>query len=506
VATSGAGTGGNRDSSGRFRKGAGSPNPGGRKKRHLARLDNLTNVVTGLGTQRDKRMFAEWAALAVSDREAQEIWRSDGIASRIVELPPKGMFREGYEIKLEDKEQSEEVVAFLDDMGADDKLIRGKCFERAYGGGAIWPIINDGAGDLAMPLRQERILTLEKLSRVLEPQELSPWTYDDDGDPDIWLFSPVGQRGGGLSQILIHDSRLIRFPGKKVTHEQMSGVREGWGDSVFTRIKSRLRDLAQGSANAAALLGQSSQAIVKLKDLALTMANDGDALVKDRLVLLDFCRSVLKMMPIDAEDDFSWQTSPMTGFAETIDRLMQMLSADTGIPVTILMGRSPAGMNSTGDADVRGFYDLISEEQRETTPQVEKLIRLVLLAKNGPTGGVEPDVWSVEWNPLWQPTEKEQAEARKIQAETDKIYVELGVLAAAECARSRFGGDTYSFNTVIDFDEREREEEAAPPPVKSEQELEDEAAAKAQMEAALEGVKTGVEEGNEEQQETESEE
>jgi hypothetical protein len=49
-------------------------------------------------------------------------------------------------------------------------------------------------------------------------------------------------------------------------------------------------------------------------------------------------------------------------------------------------------------------------------------------------------------------------------AETDTIYINAGVVSPDEVAVSRFGGDEYSDETVIDFDERERlekEEELA---------------------------------------------
>jgi hypothetical protein len=470
-----------------------SGNPGGRRKK-APRIDGLTNVATGLGLSRDKRMHADWSTLAVSDIEAREMWRSDGIAARIIELLPRTMFREGYEVKLEDKEQAEQLVMQADELGANAKFIRAKEYERAYGLSAIIPFMNDGAFDLAEPLREDRILSVEKLSRVIEPRELQPWRYDDDGEVEVWLFQPLGWRGAGNPQMLIHASRLIVFPGIRVTHEPLPGVREGCGDSVLTRVRSRLRDLVQGSASAAALLGQSAQAIVKMKDLARAMAEDGDGLIKARLELLDFMRSVLKMMPIDAEDDFQWQTTPMTGFAETIDRLMQMLSADTGIPVTILMGRSPAGLNATGDADTRSFYDLASEEQRFTTPQVERLFQLLMLAKDGPTGGAEPDHWSIEWQSLWQPDDKEIAEARRVQAETDKTYIEMQVLSPEEVAASRFGGDVYSFETVVDFDARARQEPAADPPAKTEQQIEEEQAAADAQAAQLAALNGGGEE------------
>lgn len=449
----------------------------------------MINLVTGLGTNRDKRIYGRFAPEIIADVDARDMWRANGIAARLVELVPKAMFREGFEVKLEDKEQSEDLHAFLEDLGAVAKLKRAKEYERAFGGGVLWPMINDGVGDLALPLNEERIVSFEKISRPIEPRELQPWTWDEDGEPEVWLFSPIaGRRQGG--QFLIHDSRLIRFCGHQVSHEHQYGTREGFGDSMFTLVLSALRDLAQSTGSAASLITDFSQAVVKMKDLAQVMSQEGgETLVKSRLEVMDLMRSVMKAIPIDAEDDFIRTPTPMSGLADTLDRFMVYLSANTGFPVTILMGRSPAGLNATGDADTRSWYDLVAEEQHESDPQVERLIRLAILAKNGPIGA-EPEVWSYEWKPLWQPSGKEVAEERKLIAETDKIYVESGVVSPEEIAMSRFGGDTYSPETAIDFDARDREEPAASPPAKTEQQIEEEEAERAQMEAALNGAKT----------------
>jgi hypothetical protein len=67
-------------------------------------------------------------------------------------------------------------------------------------------------------------------------------------------------------------------------------------------------------------------------------------------------------------------------------------------------------------------------------------------------------------------TEKEQAEVRKIQADTDAIYIDTGVVAEDEITYSRFGGGEYSTDTILDLEKRnadklaEDEEPDEPPP------------------------------------------
>ena len=113
-------------------------------------------------------------------------------------------------------------------------------------------------------------------------------------------------------------------------------------------------------------------------------------------------------------------------------------------------------MNATGESDIRLWYDDIGSAQRdELLPALEKIAGLVFRAKTGPTGGVEPESWSFKFHPLWQLTEKEQAERNKAQAEADDLYIANGTTTPEEVAQSRFGGEEYSLDTKLDIATRE---------------------------------------------------
>lgn len=55
---------------------------------------------------------------------------------------------------------------------------------------------------------------------------------------------------------------------------------------------------------------------------------------------------------------------------------------------------------------------------------------------------------------LWQDTEKEKAELRKIQADIDAIYLSNQVLLPEEVALNRFGSGSFSSETTIDIENR----------------------------------------------------
>lgn len=86
-----------------------------------------------------------------------------------------------------------------------------------------------------------------------------------------------------------------------------------------------------------------------------------------------------------------------------------------GIPMTLLFGMSPGGLNASGASDTRGYYDAIRVHQTmRVEPAIygldECLVRSAL--------GARPDDVHYNWRSLWQPTAKEKAEVGKIIADT----------------------------------------------------------------------------------------
>jgi uncharacterized protein len=468
----------NRTEQGRFRPGT-TGNPKGRPRKR--REDGWSNVLTGVGTGRDKRTAARFGVDFVSEAEARDLWRGDDITARVIECLPEDALRGGFEVKADDKDTSEEIDAALEEMGATDAILAADQYDRAYGGAAILPVVNDAAGSLATPLRPESMSRIERLL-VFEPSMMQPLTWDG-GTPETWRLSPVVEGTDQPASEIVHASRLIVLRGIRVTQQPVAGVRPGFGDSVLTRMRQALREFVTGYDSIGALLINSTQDIYQMSGLDQLMAHDHDDIVKNRLALIDTMRSFLRMVVIDKEDTFERKQLSFAGLGDLLDRLGQRLAAATGMPLTKLLGVSPAGLNATGESDAANWRDAVAAHQTHRLHRiVEDLVRRVLLTRDGPTGGREPRAWSIEWCPLYQPSDKEREDARLVRAQSDKIYIELGVLTPEMVARARFGGDTYSYETQIDLAEIERLEQVN---------AEREAAALAANQAALAAVAAG---------------
>jgi len=138
---------------------------------------------------------------------------------------------------------------------------------------------------------------------------------------------------------------------------------------------------------------------------------------------------VLNVLLIDSDDeDYQKKASSVSGIDNLLQELKHNLAACTGIPQTLLFGRSPSGQNATGESDIRQWYDTVKGEQEDKLlPNLSSLVRYLDL----PAGG-EPDDRMIAAAPLWQPTAQEQATTLKTMMEAITLGLEWGIMTTEE--------------------------------------------------------------------------
>lgn len=423
----------------------------------LSNVDGWTNVLTGLGrAARDKRKGAVFERDWLLTRDTLEsLFHGDDMICRLCELPAKEMTREWIEIA---GDPDNKIGSRLQELEARSRVCEALTWARLYGGCVIVLVVDDGRA-MDQPLNLDGVKSIDDLM-VIDRHDLSiAAKYANPalpkfGQPETFeirttAITVPGQTVTSLNA-RIHESRCLVFHGT-LTGRRRKIENEGWAQGVVDRIYEVVRDFTASYAGAAHLLTDYAQAVFKIKGLAAMLASDQDALVIKRLQLLDLARSVARAIPLDAEgEDFDRKATPTSGLPELLDRMASRLSAATGIPLPVLMGQHPGGLNATGDDDARNWYNVIrSEQETHLRNPLALLLRVVAKAV-----GVDPkskdDQVTFDFRSLWQATEAETATTRKTVAETDALYHGIGVLDAAEISVSRFGGDKYSIETTID--------------------------------------------------------
>jgi len=438
-----------------------------RTKKKTANADGWSNVITRLGTIYDKRKAHTFAAKTTTYEENEALWRGSDLGARIVERPVDEMLRQGWDVVIpNDKGRQEELAAQLEDLEATERLREALYYERSFGGGAVLVGADDGAGDLSKPVGKVRkILYLTALTT----RELRAADYYADpleekfGQPKTYELTDTQAQvtRASTSSIKIHESRLLVFQGN-VTSRRMLQLNQGWGDSIFVRVADVLRDFDVVWDSAAVLMNDFAQAVYKIKGLAEIIAStdpEAATAITKRMQAIEMSRSVIRGVMIDSEEGFERQQTPIAGLPEILEKFMFRLAAASEMPVSMLFGQAPAGLNATGDADIRFYYDHLKNRQDRTLrPPLERLIRMVFQAD----GGKEPDQWSVQFRPLWQLTEPERSNMHIAQANADQVYLNGGVLSAKEVRESRFGEHYSVETTLIPGEEPEEKPEPAP--------------------------------------------
>jgi len=399
--------------------------------------DGYLEAFSGAGTNRDRSSYARPRSARLLDQNTlQNLYIGDGFGRKIVDSVAEEMTRSGIELQdLDDESIVEYVESRLDELDAMRHFNDAVRWSRLFGGSVMIFGLNDG-GMLDTPLNPEGVRDVEFLrvydryqatiqNRVMDPQSI------DYGKPEMWLIS--SHMGGNPYRV--HHSRLWQFDGDSVP-DLMRETNQGWGASALQSCYDQLIRLGMGHQNVSSVLERSQQAVHKISELAATLRGPGgEQMIQKRMDIVDMVRGYLNTVAIDINDEYTIQSTSMAGYPEVIDRFAEALSAVSGIPVSILMGRSQGGLSGTDKNVMESWHARIGSMWNDILrkPQ-DKLISWIIGAKRGDV----PD-YKLCMRPLSVMSDKEQAEVNKMNAdafkfrsEADSAYIDRGVLDVDE--------------------------------------------------------------------------
>jgi phage-related protein (TIGR01555 family) len=426
--------------------------------------DGWSNLITGLNnaeTAKKRHTHHRFDGL-LREEELESMFVEDGLAARIVKLLPDDMFREGWEYEFPDIDEikadefTDDYDAVFEIIGAQTKLKLAFYWARLFGGAAILIGVLDGR-TMDRPLDPKSIKSFEKL-KIIDRTEIEFTRIQFQLDPSqprygLPVYYPIkfDSGSGAEEEKLVHYTRILELHGDTLPRKSaaaLSAEDKYWGISVLQRAEDRLKTLGSSLGSIDQLLDEMSVGKHKIKNLSMLLSSpEGKAAIQRRIELNDLTRSVFRSMYFDAGDesgrgaeDFVRDTVNFTGVPEILHIIFMLLSADTGYPITRLFGVSPGGMNATGESDMRNYYDSVrSIQSTDLKPILLYLLRIISEWQKIP----EP---YIKFPPLQTMNEKEQADLdklnadkEKVEAESYKVYVDMGVLDPYEVRFLKFG-------------------------------------------------------------------
>lgn len=466
--------------------------------------DGWYSQLTGLSIYgQDKRENTKTTFTRKTYEFLTSVYQSSWLAARIIDKPIDEMMREGYDVVVgEDQEVAHDMEEALTDIKSDQKFHEALKWQSLYGGACILVGVNDGHANLADPVDEEAITSIDYLNvfdaseaRVIAWQEnpaapdfgaplyfrIVPTIIGNEVPVDIAAQPKATPASANMSQGIvnnvfipamqqIHASRILYFPGERISRranlwQSTPGAQPRWGDSVLLRCIELIRDF-EGAWNGTAYnLQEFEQAIFKIQGLAAALASDKQGFVQKRWQSIQLSRSMIKAVMLDKDgEDYERKASSMSGVADTLREFAVILAAAADMPVSVMLGSQDGGLGASGSGqnDIQNWYAAVKTKQirRELQP-LKQLVRYLFLAKEGPTKGQEPDHWRIDFKPLTQLSEKDKGELYYKIAQADQIYFNMGTLSNTDIAKARFSGRPLSVSLTVNMDELEAREDQA---------------------------------------------
>lgn len=337
-----------------------------------------------------------------------------------------------------------------------EKVNEGLRWGRLYGGAAGLILLRGQEGILDRPLDLETILPgtfaglyiLDRWCGIAPEMGL----VTDPSDPDFGLPEYYAITGGeGMFKARIHHSRIIRFTGRELPYlEKMA--EQYWGASEVEALYREVVQYDNTTANMAALTFRANIDTMEVQNLdQLFAVTSGEAQRRfwKTIQAQSVLRSNFGMQLVNKGDQITNTQYTFTGLSDVHESMCLSLSGASHIPMTKLFGRSPAGLNATGENDLRNYFDYIDTlRESKLAPILRRLLPVLAMSALGTV----PEDLDISFPPLWTPKATEVAEIARGKAETIVSVFQAGLLNAdtAQTELKKLADETGMFDAISD--------------------------------------------------------
>ena len=318
------------------------------------------------------------------------MYRESWLAMRIIDMPSEDMTRSWYRLTSSVSDARLHDLRRLEARhSVKQELTNALRWARLYGGSLALMVIRGEEDCLDQPLDMDLLLPdcfrgLLVLDRAQGIQPSSELVSDLD-DPDFGLpvSYTVNLDTEDCRSVTLHHSRVLRFVGRELP--RMETVREDyWGASEMEHIYGELMKRSAASANIAQLIFQANITTLKMSDFGEVLSagtEEQRRSVEYAMQLENRFRTSFGIQLLSRDDSYENHAYSFAGLSEIYEQFMMDMAGAAEIPATKLFGRSPQGMNATGESDLRNYYDMIASlQERQLRPALEKLLPVMALS------------------------------------------------------------------------------------------------------------------------------
>ena len=355
-------------------------------------MDGYSNAIAHLGEQSPQVSSGTFVRSNLTDRlETLTVaYRENWLVKRIIDMPCEDMTRGWYKLSSAslDAEALEDLYRLEARHSIKQEIINAIRWCRLYGGSLALMVVREpwhGEPDLSRPLIPKEllpgsfkgVLVLDRTNGIEPSLELVDDLEDPDyGQPEYYTVQ-LSFNGSGPKPVKIHHSRVMKFTGRELPQQEME--RENyWGASEMEHIWDEVMKRSAASANIIQLMFQANITTLKMGHLGEDLALGSERTKQNVLQAIENenrLRNSYGLQILSSTDSYENHPYSFNGINDIYESFMMDMAGAAEIPAAKLFGRSPQGMNSTGEMDLRNYYDMIAQlQERHLRPALEKLL------------------------------------------------------------------------------------------------------------------------------------
>ena len=348
----------------------------------------IVNPISGMGLGADKGDSSFFLPTRiVSRQELEVIYVESWAARRFIDVPVDDMLIRWREFDEDSEGDIDRVIELEESLGFRDCLARAMKAGRLHGTGMLYLNCMDASPE--MPLMPERVMEGDLISLVvLDRWDATVLMREDDplmpgfGEPILYRIQT--RRGYAFNA---HASRLLRFDGATpISSTGWQTYDEDWGVSELVPV---IRTITQDGSLVAAITHLSQEASIPvirtegMRDAIVGNLGKDEAGTEQIGQRINYLKSIFRMMFLDKTDEFMRVETSFASLPDLMDRFQARLAAAAGIPATRFLGRSPIGMNATGDSDMQNYAIMVEALRERTLQPVLNRVDLVIARSAG---------------------------------------------------------------------------------------------------------------------------
>lgn len=360
-----------------------------------ATYDRISNPLARIGADTENLMnFHTYKAERITQNYnlLTELYRDNWVIQNIISAVPDSITKKWFNVKTSlSKDKLYKLDSIFKRTKLNSRINEGMRWGRLYGGALGIILIKGQTENLQEPLDYDYIMPDSFLGLYIIDRWVGAFpsleVVDDAEDVDFGLPEYYNVTDPRLNKTLkVHHSKVVRFIGRELPSYER--IRElYWGESDVESVYNELVRRDTTAENIASLIFKANLSVLKVKDFDQIFAIN-NVQAQRRFWELMHNVSVLEnsmgIKVIDAESSAEYLNYSFNGIKDIYETIMMDLAGATRIPVTKLFGRSPAGMNATGESDLQNYYDYVDEvRESQFRDIIVKLLPLIALSAWG---------------------------------------------------------------------------------------------------------------------------